>query len=321
MLSRRFIRIKVFKLLFSCVHSQSMDIASAEKELLKSFDKTRQLYFLLLSLPEALKKYAQERIDIGLQKYQPSEEELSPNLRFVNNKAIEVLYRDKELSFSQEHGLNWTQQRAFIKKIYEEIREEPYFIEYMNASEAPDFKKDVNLLKDIFCSELDDNPDLYNILEDQNIYWADDVAYVCNIIIAQLSLLKPSSDHMKHPDLFKKEDDREFALQLFMQALTHYNEYVSYVERFADNWDLERIAATDTAIIVMGVAEAVKFPGIPVKVTLNEMVEISKFYSTGNSRIFVNGVLDKIIKYLMESGEIVKKGRGLVDNKTESQED
>lgn len=321
MLSRRFIRIKVFKLLFSCVHSQSLEIASAEKELLRSFEKTRQLYFLLLSLPGALSRYAQERIDIGLQKYQPSDEELNPNMRFVNNQAIEILGRDKELATQQEHGLNWTMQRAFIKKLYEEIREEPYFIEYMNAPESPDFKKDVNLLKDIFSSELDDNQDLYNILEDQNLYWADDIAYVCNIILTQLSLIKPSADHIRHPDLFKKEDDREFALQLFMQALTHYNEYASYVERFADNWDLERIAATDTAIIVMGVAEAVKFPGIPVKVTLNEMVEISKYYSTGNSKMFVNGVLDKIIKYLMETGEVVKKGRGLVDNKPVSQDD
>ena len=147
--------------------------------------------------------------------------ELNPNMRFVNNQAIEILGRDKELATQQEHGLNWTMQRAFIKKLYEEIREEPYFIEYMNAPESPDFKKDVNLLKDIFSSELDDNQDLYNILEDQNLYWADDIAYVCNIILAQLSLIKPSADHIRHPDLFKQEDDREFDLQLFMQALTH----------------------------------------------------------------------------------------------------
>lgn len=316
MLSRRLIRIKVFKVLFSRVHSQNWEVPGAEEELLASLDKTRQLYFLFLALPGALTAYAQERIDIGLQKFHPSEEEAHPNLRFVQNKAIASLMHDKVLRAMQEQsGLNWVEQRPFIKKLFEAIKEQDYFKDYMNAEKEPDFADDVNLLKYIFTNELDDNPELMALLEEMSLFWVDDVAYVCNVVLDKLSELKPvETQHViKHPKLFRAEDDQTFAEQLLAHALKHYDEYVSYVEKFADHWDMERIAATDMAIIVLGVSEAVAFPSMPVKVTLNEMVELSKCYSTGNSKLFVNGMLDKIIKFLMQEGVIVKMGRGLVE--------
>ncbi len=313
MLSRRFIRIKIFKVLFSSVHSQNFDLASAENELIKSMEKTRQLYFLLLSLPGTLVRYARERIDIGMQKYHPTQEETNPNLRFVNNKAIGVLDSDKELTDSRIHGLNWNANRGYIKQLYDSLKEEPYFLEYMNAVEAPGFQEDLKFLMDFYGSQLDDDPELYSLLEDRSLHWNDDVAYVCNIILTQLSGLQTEHDKLKHPPLFYNDDDRNFATQLFAHSLQHYGEYVNYIEKFAQNWDLERIAATDTILIVMGVAEAVAFPQIPIKVTLNEMVEISKFYSTGNSKMFVNGILDRIIKFLTAEGEIEKRGRGLVE--------
>ncbi len=314
MLNRRIIRIKVFKLLFSSVHSQKVDPAAAERELMLSFEKTRQLYFLLLNLPVALVRFAEERIEIGLNKYHPSEEELNPNRRFVDNRAIQVLAQDPELLRAQEQGVHWVEHRSYIRSLYEELKEEPYFIEYMTVPKAPDFKDDLHWLLDFYGGQLAEDPELDSLLEDVSLYWTDEVPYVCNIIIGQLEGLKESATSIKHPDLFFNEDDRRFAVDLLHHTLTHYQEYAGYMEEFAENWDKERIAVTDNVLITMGVAEAVAFPSIPVKVTLNEMVELSKFYSTGNSRIFVNGMLDKIIKHLTQEGKIVKKGRGLIDN-------
>jgi len=313
MLSRRFIRIKIFKVLFSSVHSQNFDLALAENELIRSLEKTRQLYFLLLSLPGTLVRYAQERIEIGMQKYHPTQEEINPNLRLVNNKAIGILDGDKELTDSRTHGLNWNANRGYIKQLYDLLKEEPYFQDYMNAAEAPDFQEDLKFLMDFYGSQLDDDPELYSVLKDRSLHWTDDVAYVCNVILTQLAALQSEHDKLKHPPLFYNQDDKDFATRLFTHSLQHYGEYVGYIEKFAQNWDLERIAATDTILIVMGVAEAVAFPQIPIKVTLNEMVEISKFYSTGNSKMFVNGILDRIIKYLTSEGIIEKRGRGLVE--------
>lgn len=314
MLNRRIIRIKVFKLLFSSVHSHKFDPEVAEKELLVSLEKTRKLYFLLLTLPDALAAYARERIDIGLNKYHPSEEEIHPNLRFVNNRVIALLQEDKELVHAQEHGLNWSEHRSYIKNLYEQLKEEPYFIEYMTDPQEPGFAEDLKLMLDFYSCQLAEDPELNTLLEDQNLYWADDVAYVCNIILTLLDGLKEGTRQIRHPELFYNDEDKQFALELLGHALTHYDTYVGYVEKFAENWEPERIAATDIILIVMGIAEAVAFPSIPFKVTLNEMVEISKLYSTGNSRIFVNGILDKILKYLTQEGDIVKTGRGLVEN-------
>lgn len=314
MLNRRIIRIKVFKLLFSSVHSQKVDLAAAEKELMLSFEKTRQLYFLLLNLPAALVRFAEERIEIGLNKYHPSEEELNPNRRFVDNRAIQVLAQDRELLRAHEQGLHWAEHRSYIRSLYEELKEEPYFIEYMTTPKAPDFKDDLHWLLDFYGGQLPEDPELDSLLEDVSLYWTDEVPYVCNTIIGQLEGLKESAPSIKHPDLFFNEDDRRFAIDLLHHTLTHYQEYAGYLEIFAENWDKERIAVTDNVLITMGVAEAVAFPSIPIKVTLNEMVELSKFYSTENSRIFVNGMLDKIIKHLTQEGKIVKKGRGLIDN-------
>ena len=313
MLSRRFIRVKVFKILFSSVHSQNFDQAVAEKELLASFEKTRQLYYLLLSLPVELANYAQSRIYIGLNKYQPTDEEINPNLRFVNNKAITILEKGKALVKAREHGLNWALHKGYIKKLYEQFRKEPYFIEYMNAPQEPGFAEDLKLLQDFFSDQPEDDPDLYTLLEDQSLYRADDIAYVCNIILAQLAGMKEGKDMPAHPSLFNNQEDKDFATELLAHSLAHYKEFVGYIEKFAQNWDLERIAATDTILIVMGVAESVAFPQIPVKVTLNEIVEISKYYSTDNSKMFVNGILDKIIKHLVQEGIIAKRGRGLVE--------
>lgn len=312
MITRRFIRIKVFKLLFSRVHSQTMDVPAAEEELKLSLDKTQQLYYLLLSLPQALADYAQERIDVGLHKFHPTEEEAHPNMRFVQNRVLSILTADKELYKQRERGLNWAENRTFVKKLFDSMREEEYFLNYMNSEKEPTFKDDLNLLLDFYANELDENDDLYSLLEDQSIYWADDVTYVCNIILSVLGALKENGACV-HPALYKQEEDKVFAELLLSHALKHYTEYEAYIKKFADNWDVERIAATDNTIIVLGVSEAVAFPSIPLKVTLNEMVELSKFFSTSNSRQFVNGVLDKILKFMVEEGAIVKQGRGLVD--------
>ncbi|NLA15216.1 MAG: transcription antitermination protein NusB [Bacteroidales bacterium] len=314
MLNRRIIRIKVFKLLFSSVHSQNFDLSLAEKELLLSLDKTRQLYFLLLNLPDALVRFAQERIDIGLQKYHPSEEEANPNLRFVNNRLTAFLQKDKELGYARERGLNWGEHRSYIRRIHEQLKEEPFFIDYMTQAQEPGFEEDVKLFMDFYSSQPAADPELYGLLEDMSLYWADDVAYVCDVVLSQLENLKETTRQLRHPELFYNNDDKEYALGLLHQSLIHYNTYIGYIKKFAENWDPERIAATDNILIVMGVAEAVAFSSIPVKVTLNEMVEISKLYSTENSRVFVNGILDRILKHLLQKGDIVKKGRGLVEN-------
>lgn len=314
MFNRRLIRIKVFKLLFSRVHAQSDSLQGAEKELLLSFEKTMDLYFFLLALPVALRDYAAERIQIGLNKFHPTAQEANPNRRFVENRVILALEADETLQKQLEkRTLSWRNYPAYIKKLYLQLQEQPYFRDYMQQEQGPDFEQDGKLLENFFTCEPDEDDELYDLLEDGNLYWADDIGFVCNVILKTLRSLKTPQSVLKHPKLFKNEDDRAYSLRLLTRSLLHYDEYAKVIGEFSDNWDLDRVAATDIAIIVMGLTEAVDFPNIPVKVTINEMVELSKCYSTANSKSFVNGILDRVIKHFTDEGKIVKQGRGLVE--------
>lgn len=311
MINRRLLRIKVFKILFGRIYAGRESYQAAEKELLLSCEKTLDLLYFLLMLPYELKKQAVDKIEIGKSKYHPTPEEANPNMRFVENRVSEMLSENRELiDYCTKRGLVWASYKPFVKSLLTSLYSKDYFKEYM-SSENCDFNSDKALIISFFREELEDNDALYEILEDMNIYWADDIAYVADIIIKMLSHLKPSGK-LKFPEIFLQEEDKEYALRLLTHSMLHYDDYVSLLAKYVHNWEPERLASTDTCLIVMGISEAVSFSSIPIKVTINEFVEISKYYSTQNSKVFVNGILEKVLFGLKEEGKIEKKGRGLV---------
>ncbi|MBR2947480.1 MAG: transcription antitermination protein NusB [Bacteroidales bacterium] len=314
MLNRRLIRIKVFKVLYSSISSGSNSIAEAEKNLHYSCEKTLDLYYFMLNVAVALKRAADNKIEMGLKKYNPTDLERNPNLKFSENKVSEYLLGNHTfLKYCEDHSLNWNGDLSlFIKKLYTSISEKEYFQEYMK-NESRSLEEDCALFARIFEEEFEDNADLESFLEDLSIYWIDDLGYVLNLIIRNLELLKKSA-RMPMPGVFMKEDDREFAFGLLKFSLGNYGRYMDVIKENIANWDPDRVVATDLILIEEGIAEAVGFPNIPIKVTINEYVEISKFYSTYNSKIFVNGLLDRIIQKMLRSGEIVKSGRGLIES-------
>ncbi|MCL1974022.1 MAG: transcription antitermination factor NusB [Bacteroidetes bacterium] len=313
MINRRLIRIKVFKLLFSRIHADERTLTGAGEELLRSFDKTMELYYLLLALPVSLKKYGIAKMEAGLKKFHPTPQEAHPNRRFVENKVVDILEADKAVwKPERKKSLPWSDHSTFLRKLYDDLNTRPWFIAYMEL-EQPLFKDDLALIHAFYQNELEDNEALNELLEDQNLYWADELAYLLGVILKTLGTIR-AEEPWPHPQMFKQEEDKNYALRLLELSLLHYDEYVELLNRFALHWDLERMATTDVCLIVLGIAEVLHFPSIPVKVTINEVVEVAKYYSTPNSKIFVNGVLDKIVQHLKEEGRIVKEGRGLVDS-------
>ena len=311
MISRRLIRIKIFKLLFSRIHSESRSLTGAGNELMQSFKKTVDLYYLLLTLPVALKKCGIAKIEAGLQKFHPAPEEANPNRKFVLNRVIEAIENDKvRQDYTAKNGLRWNEHHTFIKKLYADLLSRPYYTDYM-ACTTHSFQEDRALVATFFKTELEDHEELYEMLEDQSLYWADDIAYVLGIILKMLSSLK-ESEAPRHSDMFRQEDDRAYALHLLEHSMLHYDEYLELLRTFALNWDVDRMAATDICLIILGISEMICCKTIPVKVTINEVVELAKYYSTPNSKQFVNGVLDKIAIHLSEEGKIAKEGRGLM---------
>lgn len=314
MLNRRLIRIKVFKSLFSAVSSGADSAIGVEKSFLTSCDKTKDLYFFMMNVSVALKRAADAKIEAGLKKFHPTPEEKNPNMKFSENLFVErVLSEEKFTSYVEREGLLWNSEELllYVKRLYARIAEKEYFKAYM-ASPERSFKEDCNLFINIFTEEFEDDETLEQILEDMSLFWMDDLGFVLMTLVSNIEYLR-DRDKFVIPNTFLKDDDKEFAVELMNFSLVNYHKFYDRVAENLSNWDSDRLVNTDIALIVLGVAEAVRFPNIPVKVTINEYVEISKFYSTVNSKVFVNGLLDKMIQKMLATGEIAKSGRGLID--------
>lgn len=314
MVSRRLLRIKVLKTFYSYLKAESHSPTNAEKELAFSIKKTYDLYHYLLLLLLEIADYAELKIDLGKQKHLPTKEEQNPNTKFISNAAIQVLRENEALkSYITKHKLGWIESSELVKKIYTHISESDYFKKYM-ATETSSFEEDKRLLVDIISNELDDHTELYDLLEDQSIYWVDDVEFVLSMIVRTIKQLKLNQPSIaKLLPLYKNEEDQQFAVRLLRRAINEYDDYKPLIERYVRNWEVERIAFMDTILLQLAIAEAVEFPNIPIKVTIDEYIELSKYFSTANSGTFINGVLDKVIQELTMSKKIVKSGRGLVD--------
>ncbi|MBE6207844.1 MAG: transcription antitermination protein NusB [Rikenellaceae bacterium] len=311
MLSRRLLRIKVAKALYAHLQSDADNMIATEKTLMASIDKAYDLYFQLLTLPEALVKYATERQEIAKQKKLPTFEDLNPNTKFIDNQVIRTIsVTDAINDHVAAKKLSWNNYPELIRSIYQQLSETEYFKAYMMRDERS-FEED-RILVDKLYDLLADFPALDDALEEMSILWSDDLPYILMMVQRTLSNMRPSHKELRVADKFKSEEDPQFVKTLFEKALVNHNEYQQYIERYTSNWDLERVVLMDTLIISIAMAELINFSSIPVKVTMDEWIEISKYYSTPGSSNFINGVLDKITVALTEEGRIQKFGRGLI---------
>ena len=311
MLSRRLLRIKVLKALFAHIKADADKMAASEKSLIASVDKAYDLYFQLLALPEELVRYATERQQIAMQKKLPTFEDLHPNTKFIENRVIRTIANTDAINdYIAANKLGWTRYPELIRTLHNQLTESDYYRTYM-AREERSFEED-RAMVDYLFTMLADCPALDEVLEEMSIYWADDLPYILMMIQRTLSNMRISHTALRVAEKYKSEEDPEFLTTLFEKALLNYDDYQQQIERFTANWDIERVVFMDNLIIGTAMAELVSFPSIPVKVTMDEWIEISKYYSTPGSSTFINGVLDKIVAALTEEGLIKKSGRGLI---------
>ncbi len=311
MLSRRLPRIKVVKALFAHFKSDSDNMIASEKTLMASVDKAYDLYFQMMLLPVELVRYAGQRLEMAKTKKLPTYEDLHPNTKFVDNVVLRIMANSDAVNdYAAARKLGWERYPDLIRTLYGRLVESDYYKEYMLREERS-FDEDRRFVEDFFieiqnCDELDD------VLEEMSVLWSDDLPYILIMIQRTLSSLRPSHAEMKVLPKFKCDDDPEFVKTLFEKSLVNYDKYQEQIEKFTSNWDVERIVFMDNLIIGTAMSELIEFPSIPVKVTLDEWIEISKYYSTPGSSTFINGVLDKIVASLADQGRIKKSGRGLI---------
>ncbi len=311
MLSRRLLRIKVAKALFAHLKSDADNLIASEKTLMASIDKSYDLFFQLLALPVELVRYARQRQEIAKAKKLPTFEDLNPNMRFVDNAVIRIIANSDAVNdYLTVHKLGWERHPDFIRTLYGQLVESDYFTDYMTQQDAS-FEADRRFVEDFF-KELQCCEALDTVLEEISILWSDDLPYILVLVLRSLASLRSAQSELKIPSKFKSDDDPAFVKTLFEKSLVNYDKYQDYIEKFTSNWDVERIVFMDNLLIGTAMAELTEFPSIPVKVTLDEWIEISKYYSTPGSSTFINGVLDKIVESLTAEGRIKKSGRGLL---------
>ena len=313
MLNLRILRIKVFKVLYGSVLAGGGTLAEAEAGLDASCEATRDLYVFMLGIVPPLTRVARERLESARKKFNPTEEERNPNMKFADNALAVLLDEDPDFAKAfSKRKFSWEQYDLFLKKIYSSIVQKDYYRKYMESGTSS-LAEDCRLFTRIFEEEFTDSVELEQILEDMSIWWNDDLAYSLTYCCRTLETLARGG-RWELPPLYqsdmkkdaKMESDRLFARRLLQNAFAGRQRYSEMISGSVSNWDQDRIVSTDMALIITGLAEAENFPTIPVRVTINEYVEISKYYGTPKSSIFVNGLLDRLIQKLADDGRIRK---------------
>lgn len=313
MISRRLLRIKVLQVLYAYYKSDQKDLNLSEKELFFSINKAYELYHFILLLLLEIVDYAESRIELARNKKVPSSSDLNPNTSFIDNRFIAQLRTNSGLkSFVENNKISWVQHPEFIKEIFNLILEDQDYIEYM-ALESTDYASDKKIFVNICTDILLPNESLSQLLEEKSIYWNDDLDFVISMLVKTIKKFKATDGEDRELlPLYKNEEDRDYVRMLFRKAIVNRELSLQLIEEKASNWDLERIAFMDVVIMQLAITELIEFSSIPTKVTLNEFLEITKYYSTEKSNSFINGVLDKIMQKLKADKKINKMGRGLI---------
>lgn len=312
MLSRRVLRTKVVKAVYAHTQCEGSTPVSSEKNLTLSIDRAYDLYFHLLALVPEIAEYAAERIRIGENKKLPTYDDLHPNRKFVENKVIIRLAEDENLQAElKARKLSWKNHRDLIVALYNALIRQPFYQKYM-LSEERSFREDAQLVSDIYMTMLEEFEPLETVLEEQSVLWNDDLGFLLTMVSRTVLSMREKHEAVKVMPQFKSEEDLDYAKSLLRYTIAGYDRISLLLDNSMSNWDIERVALMDKIILVTAIAEAENFPSIPVRVTMNEYIDIAKCYSTASSGSFINGVLDKMITRLTEEGKIVKSGKGLL---------
>ena len=302
MLSRRILRVKTFKIVYALTENPGMTLKEAERRLEHSCEATRDLYLFLLKLPEALCEEASRRLEASRAKFNATAEERNPNLKFVQNRIPALLAENPDFQrIIKKKKLSWQPYDAFLRHLYEEVREQDWFLHYLDSGEDS-LREDASLWEHIYPL-LEDNAALAEILEDLPLDWSDELPYGLKTALWTMQQLGNGTTWAL-PPLYKsemdgrpaEESDRDFIRKLLRKAVCGFDAYKQLISEHTQKWKLDRICATDLALMVCGLAEADAFPQTRKNIIINEYVEISKYSSTPESSGFVNGLLDKLLK-------------------------
>lgn len=314
MLNRRHLRIKVLQILYAFFQSKENDVLKAQKELLLSVERMYDLYLYLLLTFSELKRAAETSNEIKKNKLRPDESDLKPNLKWVENKLVLKIEQTDALNkIANTRKINWSgaENQELFRKMFLQLKESETYFEFMGNG-LNDFEEDKKFALALFKNEIVNSEFLHHFIEEKSIFWQDDIDLCCSMAIKTLKTSTEDTPISLLPLYKENDDEKDFILNLCHDTITMNDQNEKLIEILAENWELDRIAKMDVLLLKLALTELQTCSNIPTKVTMNEYIEISKFYSTPKSNLFINGILDKAIVLLTKEKKINKIGRGLM---------
>ncbi|MDL2266133.1 transcription antitermination factor NusB [Parabacteroides sp. OttesenSCG-928-G21] len=307
MINRVLIRIKVLQIVYAFYQNGNGNLKTAEKELLFSLQKSYDLYHYFLLLIIDVTNLHERIVDNRKHKLRPTEEDMNPNMRLINNRFVKQLAENKALKqYCNEHGLSWSNDQGFIKSVHDILLASEQYTSYLNNPDDS-YETDQEFWRAFFKKQICGNDMIEEYLEDKSIYWNDDIEIIETFTLKTIKRFSESNEaNQPMLPMFKDDEDRDFAITLFRQSLLKGDEYRERINRHMKNWETERIAQMDLIIMQIALAEIMNFPSIPTSVTLNEYIDAAKYYSTPKSGLFINGILDSIVNELKKEKLLFK---------------
>lgn len=315
--------MQIMETTFSNFFASADNVTDALSVLRHSMDKTRELYFRILALPIALTTYREREIDNAQYKLLKNEEDINPNLRFIDNEFVKFLRENEGVQEGiAKYKIDWlAENEGMIKAMMKLISQSEIYQDYL-AFPATDFRRDCELWRSLLRSLIFIDDDFFSSLEDGSVFWNDDIDVIGTFVLKSIKRLgehdfsdaDPSQleKEMKGYDfvlpMFKDKEDAEFGAKLFSDVIRKKDYYRGLIFENLDKaqWEVERLAFMDTVILMTALAEIMQFPKIPLTVSFNEYIEIAKYYSTPRSSVFINGLLGRIVGTLQEEKKILK---------------
>ena len=313
MLNRRHIRIKVMQSIYAMHQNGSDNLEKQEKFLLNSIENILDLYLILISILPELQKKEIDFIEKSKVKHLATKEERNPKLKFVNNSVFAFLEQNTKLNTALDYNNinNWQFNDDTIISLLQAVKESELYDQYMSTP-STSFDEDKKFVAALYETVIAPNEVLYSYLEDFKLTWIDDIPVVNTLILKQLSQITVKEDSFTIPKTYKDQEDKAFAIALFRKTVLNEEKLAKEFSNKTPNWDIDRIAEIDTIVLKMAICELLNFASIPVKVTLNEYLEVVKEYSTPKSSFFINGILDNLVKEFQTNNKLNKVGRGLL---------
>lgn len=313
MLNRRHLRVKVMQTLYAYSLSEDKQIRDFEKALLKSVDEVNQMYIWTLNLLDEVAEYALVDAEGRANKFLPTEKDKIYTTKLNENTFIESLRQNRAyLEYVKKYNVSWSFDPEVVHSVFSKLKESEEYLAYLKQEDRS-IAVEKDIIKFIFKKIILKSPHIDQVFDTKFINWSVD-REVLQAMIAKTfkNFSSENPVHNKLADLTPNwDEDSEFIVDLLNKTVRYRNEYQELIALKTKNWESDRIALVDNLLMAMAICELVNFPTIPVKVTINEYIELSKAFSTSRSNTFINGVLDKILADLTEQGRIEKQGRGL----------